>query len=562
MSPCENLSVFAFNFLIGDCDVKEMTNAGLDTSVSHRTGLQEGQRYFFTVEATNAAGLKKSAYSDGITVDTTPPLLKDVLYNLQSGAAKLSHLLPSQSGSTDTTTSVSDSSANVDQANASTAISSLSLCTNATQSSCYVQQSNPWRLGFSWTKAIDIESEVSLVEWCAGRGPNLCDIVSWSLVDPNTESIEYSFSSPLLPGDVIYITIRATNGAQMVSTASSNPLLIDSSPPTIGAVVVGNTPGMKYLDVNEVVQGDWSGFHDGESGLSHFEWTVCFSISPNECITPFVNVGLKTNLAKSNLDIKPGISYVLLVRAHNNVGLYSEALSNPFSYDGTVPTAGTVYDGLSVFNDLETQSSVSEISANWSPFKDTSSRIAEYEMCVGTEQEKCDVNGFVSLGLALKGTIAGLTLNHTGRYFVTVKATNEAGYSAMASSNGLHVDSTTPIPGTVRDGKTSTDIDFQAGDTYIYANWDDFLDEESDVSKYTWCVGSAEGTCDIIAETDVGDRMNIGQQISPALPTGMVVFVTVSAYNGAGAVTRKSSDGVRVDSTAPIFSQVRLLHTY
>ncbi|XP_015767122.1 PREDICTED: uncharacterized protein LOC107345883, partial [Acropora digitifera] len=542
----------------GDCDVKEMTNAGLDTSVSHRTGLHEGQRYFFTVEATNAAGLKESAYSDGITVDTTPPLLKDVLYNLQNGAAKLLHLLLSQPETTGTTTSISDSFAIVDQANASIAISSLSFCSNATQSSCYVQQSNPRLLAFSWTKAIDIESGVSSVEWCAGRRPNLCDFVSWSLVDPNTESIEYSFSRPFLPGDVIYVTIRATNGAQMFSTASSNPLLIDSSPPTIGAVVVGDTPGMKYLDANEVVKGDWSGFYDEESGLSHFEWTVCLSITPKECITPFVNIGLKTNLAKSNLDVKPGISYVLLVRAHNNVGLYSEALSNPFSYDGTVPTAGTVYDGLSVFNDLETQSSVSEVSANWSPFKDTSSRIAEYAMCVGTEQEKCDVSGFVSLGLALKGTIAGLTLNHAGRYFVTVKATNKAGYSAMASSNGFLVDTTAPIPGTalVRDGKTSTDIDFQADDTYIYANWDDFVDEESDISKYTWCVGSAKGTCDIITETDAGDRKSIGQQISPALATGIVVFVTVGVYNGAGAVTRESSDGVRVDSTAPILSQV------
>lgn len=231
-----------------------MTNAGLDTSISHRTGLEEGQRYFFTVEATNAAGLKESAYSDGITVDTTPPLLKDVLYNPQTGAAKRSHLLPSQTGSTGTTTSISDASAIVDQANASTAISSLSLCSNATQNSCYVQQSNPWRLAFSWTKAVDIESGVSSVEWCAGRGPDLCDFVSWSLVDPNAESIEYSFSRAFLPGDVVYVTIRATNGAQMFSTASSNPLLVDSSPPTIGAVVVGNTRGMKYLDANEVVK--------------------------------------------------------------------------------------------------------------------------------------------------------------------------------------------------------------------------------------------------------------------------------------------------------------------
>ncbi|XP_068740821.1 uncharacterized protein [Montipora capricornis] len=539
-------SVVEYNWCIGTaqgtCDVKEMTFAGLETSANHQTVLQEGQRYFFTVEATNAAGLKESAYSDGMTVDVTPPLIGDVLYDLQADAANIV-FLSSQSESERTRRSVD-------------VFSSLGLCTHAEQSSCYVQQSSPRRLAFSWTRAMDVESGVSLVQWCAGRGPQLCDIVSWKIVDPKATSVVYSLSNPLSPGNIVYVTIRAINGAQMVSTASSNPLLIDSSAPTIGTIVVGNTHGMKHIIDNEAVLAERSGFSDVESGLSHLEWSACHASSPNECITPFVNTGLKTTLQNSDLDLQPGISYVLHVRAHNNVGLYSETISNPFTFDGVVPTAGTVYDGLSELTDLEKQSSVSEVSANWSPFSDANSRIAEYEMCVGTEQEKCDVNGFVNLGIVLKGIISGLTLNHTGRYFVTVKATNEAGYSTMASSNGIEVDSTPPYRGLVRDGKTAPDIDFQADDTYIYANWDDFHDEESDIIKYTWCVGATKGTCDITFETDVGDRTSVGQQIRPALATGMVVFVTVGAYNGAGAVTRESSDGVKVDSTAPLLSQV------
>ena len=523
--------------------MKEMTFAGLDTSVNHQTVLQEGQRYFFTVEATNAAGLKGSAYSDGMTVDVTPPLIGEVLYDLQADAANIVALSP-QSQSERTRRSVD-------------VFSSLGLCTRAEQSSCYVQQSSPRRLAFSWTRVMDAESGVFLVRWCAGSGPQLCDIVSWTVVDPEATSVDYSLSNPLSPGHIVYVTIRAINGAQMVSTASCSPLLIDSSPPIVGTIVVGNTYGMKHITDKEAVLAEWSGFDDGESGLSHFEWSACHASSPNECITPFVNTGLKTTLQNSDLDLQPGISYVLLVRANNNVGLYSEAISNPFTFDGVVPTTGTVYDGLSELTDLEKQSSVSEISANWSPFSDANSRIAKYEMCVGTEQEKCDVNGFVNLGITLKGTIGGLTLNHNERYFVTVKATNEAGYSTMASSNGIEVDSTPPYRGSVRDGQRAPDIDFQADDTYIYANWDEFRDEESDISKYTWCAGATKGTCDIILETDVGVRTSVGQQIRPALATGMVVFVTVSAYNGAGAVTREASDGVEVDSTAPLLSQVK-----
>ena len=177
-------------------------------------------------------------------------------------------------------------------------------------------------------------------------------------------------------------------------------------------------------------------------------------------------------------------------------------------------------------------------------------------MCVGTEQEKCDVSDFVSLGISLKGSIQGLSLNHTKRYFVTVRATNQAGYSTMAASNGVLVDSTPPVGGEVRDGGTLADIDFQADDTYMYANWDEFQDLESDVTRYAWCAGTAKGTCDIIPATDVGGRTSVSRQIHPSLTAGMAVFVTVSAHNGAGAITRVSSDGFKVDSTPPVVSKV------
>lgn len=45
---------------------------------------------------------------------------------------------------------------------------------------------------------------------------------------------------------------------------------------------------------------------------------------------------------------------------------------------------------------------------------------------------------------------------------------------------------------------------------YIYVNWDEFWDEEFDISKYIWCVGVIKGICDIIFEIDVGDCISIG----------------------------------------------------
>ena len=537
--------------------MQSMTNADVQTSIHLQMLLQEGQRYFFTVEATNGAGLKETAYCDGVTVDVTPPLIGNVSYNVE---AKASSAPQQPSGSERRRRSVWDTPSDADQidnfgVSSLRAFSSVRGCNNSVNS-CDVKQSSDRLLVFSWEAPADAESGITSVEWCAGGSPYSCDIILWTAVEPSTTSVEHSLSKPLPSGAVVFIQLRVRNGAGMQSTSISKPLLVDSTAPTDGVVIVGNTLETKYLRKDESLIADWSGFGDHESGLSHFKWAVCKAGSRDDCITPFVDVALKATIENSALDIKPGTSYVLIVRAHNKVGLFKETESNQFILDGTPPTAGNVYDGSSDRNDLELQSSTSEISANWSPFTDSNGRITLYEMCVGTEQEKCDVSDFFSLGIALRGSIQGLSLNHTRRYFVTVRATNEAGYSTMATSNGVLVDSTPPVGGKVRDGRTLADIDFQAGDTYIYANWDEFQDVESDVTRYAWCAGTRKGTCDIIPETNVGDRTSVGQQIRPSLTTGMAVFVTVSAYNGAGAITRVSSDGFKVDSTPPDASKV------
>ena len=554
------LLTYTFNccYVAGACDVQSMTNADLQTSIHHQILLQEGQRYFFTVEATNGAGSKETAYSDGVTVDVTPPHVGDISINVQT---KTSSAPQQSSGSGRRRRSAWDTPSDANQTDAFgvsslLGFSSVRGCNNSVNASCNVKQSSDRLLVFSWEAPADAESGINSVEWCAGRSPHSCDIILWTAVELSTTSVEHSLSTPMPSGTAVFIKLKVTNGAGMQSTSTSKTLLVDSTAPTEGVVLVGNTLETKYLRKDESLIADWSGFLDHESGLSHFEWAVCKAASTDDCIIPFVDVGLKATVENSALDIKLGISYVLIVRAHNNVGLFSETESNQFILDGTPPTAGTVYDGSSDRNDQELQSSTSEISANWSPFTDSNGRITLYEMCVGTGQEKCDVSDFVSLGITQKASIQGLSLNHTKRYFVTVRATNEAGYSTMAASNGVLVDSTPPVGGEVRDGRTLADIDFQAGDTYMYANWDEFQDVESDVARYVWCAGTRKGTCDIIPETDVGDRTSISQQVRPSLTTGMAVFVTVSAYNGAGAITRVSSDGFKVDNTPPIVSKV------
>lgn len=498
----------------GTCEVKNMTSVDLRTSVYYWINLQEGLQYFFTVEATNGAGLKDVIYSDGITVDNSPPVIEGIYHSVENNDDSVPQLMIQNDGR---------------------------------------------YLEFYWKKPYDTESGIWSLKWCAETKNNSCNIVSPTSVDPEDTSVKHTMSPLLASGTVVYVMLVVTNGARITSTVVSRPLLIDTTPPSLGNVTLEKTAETAYFRKRHSITATWSGFVDDESHLSHFEWAICEACETDKCVNQYVNVGLDSTTNIDMFGFKYGISYVVIVRAFNEAGLFSEACSKHFILDGVNPSPGTVFDGLERQIDREFQSSTTRLSANWSPFKSVNSRIVDYEICAGTEPGTCDVSGFVSLGVNFKGSITGLSLEDNGRYFVTVRATSESGYNTTATSNGVRVDSTPPLGGKVRDGQTFMDIDYQAADTFIFANWDEFQDEESDVSGYTWCAGTGKGICDIISETSVGDRTSASQQILPPLPGGIPIFVTVSTLNNAGQYTKVSSDGFKVDDTQPLLSKVSLL---
>ena len=488
-----------------------MTSVNLLTEVETSVVPQEGVQYFVTVEAINGAGLKKIVSSDGISVDKSPPVIEGVYHGIETEETEVAHAISQDDGQ------------------------------------C---------LTFYWDTPYDMDSGISSIQWCAGTTNNSCDVVPSTFVDRKDTSVKHCISKALDSGTTVFIMVALRNGAGINKQVVSSPLLIDSTPPTTGKVIVGNTVGTKYFKKNDFITAQWSGFSDPESTLRFFDWSICHANVKGKCVTPFVNVGLKTSIKIDSQGLTYGVSFTLIVRAFNKVGLFSDVVSNQFILDGTKPSAGTVSDGLKRNKDIEFQSSTTQLSASWSPFTDSDSNIAEYKICAGRKAGKCDESDFVVVGINLTGTINGLSLEHNKNYFVTVQATSYSGYVTTVTSNGVRVDSTPPVRGEVRDGKTLADIDYQADDTYIFANWDAFHDLESDVIKYTWCAGTQKGLCDVAMETSVGDRTSVGQQITPPLPAGIKIFVTVRAFNKAGASTSASSDGFEIDNTAPLLLEV------
>jgi len=185
--------------------------------------------------------------------------------------------------------------------------------------------------------------------------------------------------------------------------------------------------------------------------------------------------------------------------------MFTSAVSNIFIIDNSRPTPGEVSDGDETGKDLQVQSSTTTISASWEPFLDVNSRIDNYEVCIGSRPSFCDVRPFQTVGDVLTAEISGVNLVHKATYYSTVQATNEAGYTVSSSSNGVKIDQTPPVGGSVRDGSGADDVDFQAYGSFVSANWEQFIDDETGIVKYIWCAGTTRGACDVVQDTTIHD---------------------------------------------------------
>lgn len=91
----------------------------------------------------------------------------------------------------------------------------------------------------------------------------------------------------------------------------------------------------------------------------------------------------------------------------------------------------------------------------------------------------------------------------------------------------------------------------QAQRNVVSGHWGNFADAQSNISGYTWGLGTAPGLDNIFSFVELGQRtsfMASGLQ----LQDGMVVYSTLIACNHAHLCVTVSSDGVLVDGSPPV----------
>lgn len=485
----------------GANDVRDWTDVGTSTSASAAgLALVDGTRYYVSVRARNSAGLEASASSDGFVPDASAPLLTAV----NDGAG-----------------------ADVDFVASLTSLTSLTA---------------------TW-QASDSESGVVLYEWAIGTSSGATDVQDWSPVGTDTTA-----TNPLLnltTGATYFVSVRATNGAGLQSTMSSDGVMADGTPPTIAFVNDGADNDVAYSASTTSVTANWAA-SDSESDVVSYEWAIGTSPGASDAM-PWQGAGASVQATASNLALVDGATYFVTVRATNGAGTSASASSNGFVPDDVPPQIDWVADGGTV--DVDYQSAVDTLAAAWHA-SDAGAGIATFEWAVGATEGATDVLSFTSIGTVTEASAAGLSLINGTTYYVTVRATDGVGWRTVATSDGVMVDATPPAVGEVTDGPGGTDIDVQVSDTTLSASWTGFGDAQSGVADYAWCIGTTPGVDDIMAFTSVGGATSASVD-TLTLVSGTSYFVTVRATNSAGLGSVGTSDGVLVDATPPIVGEVR-----
>ena len=310
----------------GGTNVQVFTDVGTATTASNTSlPLASGGIYYVTVRATNGAGLTTVVSSDGVKVDATPPSVGTV----NDGAGP-----------------------DIDTQLSTTALSA------------------------NWSGFFDADSGVSGYEWAIGTVAGGTDVLPFTSVGTATSATRTGLS--LLLGPTYYVTVRATNGAGLAGSATSDGVGLevppDATPPLAGIVNDGTGTDADAQQSTSSLSANWSGFGDPESGSRATSGRSGRRPAAPTCRASRW-VGLSTSATANGLSLAYGTTCYVTVRATNGRGLTVTASSDGVlivTADNTPPVAGTVSDGAGP--DVDTQSSRTSLSANWSGFSDPGDR--------------------------------------------------------------------------------------------------------------------------------------------------------------------------------------------
>ncbi len=188
-----------------------------------------------------------------------------------------------------------------------------------------------------WSSS-DAQSGIAKYEYAVGTTAGGTDTLGWTNAGVATEQTITGLS--LVSGTQYYISVRATNGAGLMSAVgTSDGILVDATPPTTPVV----TDDGAFTLSTTTLHATWTSA-DPETGITLYEYSIGTSAGGTN-VAAWTGIGTTTSINRSDLSLTNGGTYFVNVRSTNGVGLVSAmGSSDGITVDTTPPPAPTVTD--------------------------------------------------------------------------------------------------------------------------------------------------------------------------------------------------------------------------
>ncbi|XP_021360606.1 uncharacterized protein LOC110455039 isoform X2 [Mizuhopecten yessoensis] len=430
-------------------------------------------------------------------------------------------------------------------------------------------QANTTHAGCHWSGFSDPHSGVRYYLVGLGTRPLQDDVRTLSSFGTKTA---ITWQHIVIPGVNLFCIVKACNGAGLCSSVSSNGFTVDNSPPVPGIVHVGvDGHHSRYWAHEDIIQAQWFGFSDVESGIMSYK--VCIRhIASDTCdILPFTNF-LLANLITHAISLPQGEALCVVVRADNHLGMSTDSISDSFIVDPIPPVLITSpvlesEEGYTSAKDLY-QFDPSILKLSWM-FEDSQSPIVKHIVSVKTHHEGhtpienihlTNVNEF-RIALPNKDW-----LKQGDAYIATITSCNEAGLCTSANSNSLLIDPTPPHLGGITDPMTWHSVT-ESGKTVSNMNvtLTGFKDVESGIKMYHIIVGETYSGSELtdgvqsfvpVSSEGVTETVQIG--LNTNTRPGQLLIISVWAENHAGLSSAMGKVTVTVVSSNDINMQGEL----
>nr|KAG5709289.1 hypothetical protein BaRGS_018041 [Batillaria attramentaria] len=181
------------------------------------------------------------------------------------------------------------------------------------------------------------------------------------------------------------------------------------------------------------------------------------SVPAGEDVLKYADVGLTNHVTLHGLRLQDGHTYYVTIQAEDHVGRTISAISNGFVADSSAPQRTTAQ-----FRFAQSYiTSDNSVSLCWEDmFVDAESGIDSYIVSMGSRPGHDDVMIGQTVTAECGEFTTDVTLVNGHAYYVTVKAVNGAGLQSRATSPAITVMTTSPTVGHVFDGQPPSEVNW------------------------------------------------------------------------------------------------------